>query len=42
MKIRVAKTAGFCFGVRNALEITERELTEASWRTIVYLWPSNS
>ncbi|MFR8088762.1 MAG: bifunctional 4-hydroxy-3-methylbut-2-enyl diphosphate reductase/30S ribosomal protein S1 [Lachnospirales bacterium] len=26
MKIRVAKTAGFCFGVRNALEITEREL----------------
>ena len=25
MKIRVAKTAGFCFGVRNALEITEKE-----------------
>ena len=28
MKIRVAKTAGFCFGVRNALEITERELAK--------------
>ena len=25
MKIRVARTAGFCFGVRNALEITEQE-----------------
>lgn len=25
MKIRVARTAGFCFGVRNALEITEEE-----------------
>jgi 4-hydroxy-3-methylbut-2-enyl diphosphate reductase len=26
MEIRIAKTAGFCFGVRNALEITEKEL----------------
>lgn len=29
MKIRVARTAGFCFGVRNALEITEQEWERA-------------
>ncbi len=30
MEIRVAKTAGFCFGVRNALKITEEEFMKDS------------
>ena len=35
MEVTVAKTAGFCFGVRNALKITEEEFTRDSRTAIM-------
>lgn len=39
MTIQVAKTAGFCFGVRNALELVEKRAAEKNGKTLYTIGP---